>query len=94
MLYLLGMILGLVADPVIRAIGMMMFEEGSRCCRGVCFKPSVKGKLEPKVMYRDGIKPRFLKSPVSGPRPVFKVNYPVFSGPRVSGSNWNLFSYV
>ena len=40
-------------------------------------------EVQIKVIISDGIKPRFLKRPVSGPRPFFKVNYPVFSGPRV-----------
>ena len=60
MLYLLGMILGLVVDPVIQAIGRMMFEDDLRmrvlevrlrCRRGVCFKPSVKGRLKFKGTY-------------------------------------------
>ena len=39
--------------------------------------------LQHSDLSRDGIKPRFFKRPGSGPRPVLKVNYPVFSGPRI-----------
>ena len=45
-------------------------------------------------MSRDGIKPRFSKRPVSGPRPVFIGNYPVFSGPSIKVVNYLNIGHV